>query len=212
VGRTGLASDPARLRVEPKRIWLKIRPRAAGWTFALIPLNRPMPAWAMLACTVSTPHSTSIPTRSSRSTVPQLEVMARAPWRAMVTPQAAAITAAALLTLKVLRASIPVPEFSKSPSGEFGSRRTVSSSVMASQAPAISAAVSPLATRAARKAPCCRSGCRFSSRSRNISEVSWRERSCRSMSRWISDPKVFISIVFSFRALAGPPQTLRKGV
>ena len=80
--------------------------------------------------------------------------------------------AAAELTLNVLSASIPVPEFSTSgpaPATEATAAGTVSNSTIACQAPAISSGVSPLATRAASRAPCCRSGCSPSSTWRNSS-------------------------------------------
>ena len=76
---------------------------------------------------------------------------------------------AAELTLNVLSESMPVPEFSTSGPGASTAAGTVSNSTMASQAPAISSGVSPLATSAASRAPCCRSGCSPSSTSRNSS-------------------------------------------
>ena len=175
VGRAGLASDAAMLSVEPKRIWLRIRPRPPGWTAGLIPLNRPMPATSMLRSTVAPSQSTSTPTASRMSTAPHLDVRARAPCRAIRAPRAAAMMAAAELTLNVLSASMPVPEFSTSGSRERAAATessaagTVSNSTIACQAPAISSGVSPLATSAASRAPCCRSGCSPSSTSRKSS-------------------------------------------
>ena len=52
VGRTGLASDAAMLSVEPKRIWLRMRPSPPGCTAGLMPLKMPMPATSMLRSTV----------------------------------------------------------------------------------------------------------------------------------------------------------------
>ena len=144
VGRTGLASDAAMLSVEPKRIWLRMRPRPPGCTAGLMPLKMPMPATSMLRSTVADSQSTSTPTASRMSTAPHLDVSARAPCRASRAPPAAAMIAAAELTLNVLSVSMPVPEFSTSgpvalpAATEASAAGTVSNSTIACQAPAIS--------------------------------------------------------------------------
>ena len=74
----------------------------------------------MLRTTRSAAHSTSTPSASAMSTVPQTDVIARAPWRAMGTPAAAATMAAAVLMLKVLTPSMPVPLFSDDWCSGFG--------------------------------------------------------------------------------------------
>ena len=121
----------------------------------------------MLRSTVAASQSTSTPTDSRMSTAPQLEVKrASAVTGEARRPCAAAMIAAAELTLKVLSASIPVPEFSTSGPAAVDrgdAAGTVSNSTIACQAPAISSGVSPLATSAASSAPCCRSGCSPSS-------------------------------------------------
>ena len=67
------------LRVEPKRIWLRILPRPPGCTAGLMPLKMPIPATPMLCSTVAALQSTSTPTASRMSTAPHFEVSARAP-------------------------------------------------------------------------------------------------------------------------------------
>jgi len=68
-----------------------------GCTLGLIPLNSPIPSFRILSRTTDASHSTSSPTDSRISTVPQNEVRARAPCRVKVAPQAEATIAAALL-------------------------------------------------------------------------------------------------------------------
>ena len=60
------------------------------------------------------------------------------------------------------------PEFSQIDVLTMGATCTVSISSIARHAAYSSSVVSPLATSAARKAPCCRSGCSFFSTSQNI--------------------------------------------
>ena len=72
----------------------------------------PIPAFSILLFTISTSHSASTPTASKMSTAPHLDVIALAPCFAMQIPLAAATIEAAVLILKVLIASIPVPQFS----------------------------------------------------------------------------------------------------
>ena len=77
-----------------------------------MPLKMPIPVCSILFLTVSGSHSMSTPTASRMSTAPQVEVRALAPCLAMQMPPAAATIAAAVLMLKVLKESIPVPQFS----------------------------------------------------------------------------------------------------
>ena len=124
-------------------------------------MKMPMPACSMLLFTRATSHSTSTPRVSRMSAAPHIEVMARQPCLAMQMPSAAATSEAAVLMLKVLMPSMPVPQFSASGPHTSGRTLTVSISYMACHMPAISSALAPLAVMAARNAPCCRSGCSF---------------------------------------------------
>jgi len=123
----------------------------AGWNTGAN--MNPIPAFSRQYSTSWSLQFILTPTASSISAPPHLLVMLRLPCLAMVTPQLAAMMAAAVLTLKVFRVSPPVPQVSTS--GFFVERTFRLDSRMARTKPVISVTVSPLMDRAVKNEAVC---------------------------------------------------------
>ena len=152
VAPAGLVSGPSRLNAVRTPISRRVGPawRIAGWNDGANRNAKPSSRIARPAESAS--WSIRMPSASSTSAEPDLEVIARLPCLATGTPQDATTSAAVVEMLNVPEPSPPVPTMSIVPSG--ASTRTTRSRI-ADAKPASSSTVSPRIRRPMSRAASC---------------------------------------------------------